>query len=186
FAALWRLLAVTGMRRGEACGLRWDDVDLEGGTLSIRVTRVVVGHEVVESLPKTAASARSIALDARTIQLLRSHAERQEERRRQLGPAYVDSGLVVTWEDGRPVHPSMVTKIFTREARAAGLAPIRLHDLRHSHATAGLEAGVPAKVMSERLGHSSVKTTLDIYSHVSPAIDREAAEKTAAHLFGDM
>ncbi len=185
FGALWRLLAATGMRRGEACGLRWEDVDFESGTVTIRSARVVVDHTVIESRPKTATSFRTVALDDGTVDALRAHRTRQVDQKREWGDAYTDSGLVVTWEDGRPVHPNIVSKTFTRTLDDAGLPPIRLHDLRHSHATAGLEAGVPAKVMSERLGHSSVKITLDTYSHVRPAFDREAARKTAAHLFGE-
>jgi len=182
--ALWTLAATTGMRRGELCGLRWADVDLPGGRLTVRRTRVVVDHVVVESGPKTAAGCRSIALDPATVRVLQAHRKAQAAERLAWGPAYHPSDLVFTWENGEPLHPDLVRKTFQRLARQAGLPPIPFHGLRHAYASAGLAAGVDLKVMSSRLGHSSVAITADTYQHVREQQDQAAAERVAATIFG--
>jgi integrase len=92
----------------------------------------------------------------------------------------MDSGLVFTRPDGSPIHPDLITDWFRRLARAAGLPPIRLHDVRHSYATAALAAGVPAKVVSERLGPATIAITMDVYSHVIPGMDAQAANAVAS------
>jgi integrase len=182
--ALWLLVATTGLRRGEATGLTWADVDLDGARLSVSHSSVVVDHAVVTSSPKSSSSARTIGLDGATVRALRSHRAQQATERLAGGSAYAPSDLVFTWEDGRPLHPGIVTKTFERLARRAGLPPIRLHDVRHSYATAALEAGVPLKVVSERLGHSSIAITGDVYSHVRPEVDQAAADQIAALILG--
>jgi integrase len=96
-----------------------------------------------------------------------------------VGPGYVDSGLVFTHLDGRPLHPDLISDWFERHTCAAGLPKIRLHDVRHSYASAALAAGIPAKVVSERLGHATIAITLDTYSHVLPGLDAEAANTVA-------
>jgi integrase len=183
--AAWLLLATTGMRRGEVAGLRWVDVDLDAGRVSPRRPRVVVDYEVVVSEPKTAKGRRSLALDPATVAALREHCTRQLEQRLAVGPRWQDSGLVFTWPDGRPIHPERFTRWFEQHARAAGLPKIRLHDVRHSYATAALAAGVPAKVVSERLGHATIAITMDTYSHVLPALDAQAAGTVARLILGD-
>ena len=97
-----------------------------------------------------------------------------------MGPRWKDSGLVFTWPDGRPLHPERFSKWFEQHARAVGLPKIRLHDVRHSYATAALAAGIPAKVVSERLGHATIAITLDVYSHVIPGMDAQAANAVAS------
>jgi integrase len=183
--AAWLLLATTGMRRGEVAGLRWVDVDLDAGRISPRRPRVVVNYEVVVSEPKTAKGRRSLALDPATMSALREHRTRQLEQRLAVGPRWQDSGLVFTWPDGRPIHPERFTRWFEQHARAAGLPKIRLHDIRHSYATAALAAGVPAKVVSERLGHANIAITMDTYSHVLPGLDAQAAGTVAQLILGD-
>jgi integrase len=183
--AAWLLLATTGMRRGEVAGLRWVDVDLDAGRVSPRRPRVVVNYEVVVSEPKTAKGRRSLALDPATVAALREHRTRQLEQRLAVGPRWQDSGLVFTWPDGRPIHPERFTRWFEQHARAAGLPKIRLHDVRHSYATAALAAGVPAKVVSERLGHATIAITMDTYSHVLPGLDAQAAGTVARLILGD-
>jgi integrase len=182
--AAWLLLATTGMRRGEVAGLRWPDVDLEVGRVSPRRPRVVVNYEVVVSEPKTAKGRRSLALDPATVAALREHRTRQLEQRLAVGPRWQESGLVFTWPDGRPIHPERFSRWFEQHARAAGLPKIRLHDVRHSYATAALSAGIPAKVVSERLGHATIAITMDTYSHVLPGLDAQAAGTAARLILG--
>jgi integrase len=182
--AFWLLIATTGMRRGELAGLRWADVDLETGRLSVRQPRVVVANQPQASEPKTARGRRSLALDPVTVSALRRHRARQLEHKLAVGARYQDSGLVFTWLDGSPIHPLRFSRWFEQHARRAGLPKIRLHDLRHSYVSAALAAGVPAKVISERLGHATIAVTMDIYSHVLPGLDREAADTVARLILG--
>ena len=123
---------------------------------------------------------RSLALDPATLAALQEHKARQEQERADVGAAWMDSGLVFTRPDGSPINPDLITDWFRRLARAAGLPPIRLHDVRHSYATAALAAGIPAKVVSERLGHANIAITLDVYSHVIPGMDAQAANAVAS------
>lgn len=171
----------TGLRRGELVGLRWADVDLERAQLAVRRSRTVAGRQVVDGTPKSR-RARTIDLDEGTVAMLRRWRARQLEERLAWGPAWVDSGLVFTREDGTPLRPETPAYHLVRLARAAGVPEIRLHDLRHTHATLGLAAGVPAKVMQERLGHSSIQITLDLYSHVVPGMQADAAARIGALL----
>lgn len=182
--AVWLLLATTGMRRGEVLGLRWSDVDLDSARLSVVQTLILVNREVLFSEPKTARGRRSIALDASTVSELRRLRRVQTEERLRFGELYEDHGLVACHEDGSLISPRLFAAWFTQRARDAGLPPIRLHDVRHSYATAALAAGVPAKIVSERLGHSSIAITLDTYSHVLPNMQEQAAEQVAQLILG--
>lgn len=177
--ALFRLAAMTGMRRGELVGLRWDDVDLEGGRLVVRHAITFAGGQLVEGGPKTARGRRSIDLDPVTVATLRSHRTRQLEERLLVGAGYDDRGLVFAGPDGRPWQPDSITGAFDRLVAKHELRRIRLHDLRHTHASHLLAAGVNAKVVSERLGHSSVSFTLDVYGHVMPGQQADAAAAVA-------
>jgi integrase len=141
---------------------------------------VAVNYVVHESEPKTRMGKRSLALDPATVAALREHKARQDQERADVGSAWTDSGLVFTRPDGAPIHPDLITDWFRRLARNAGLPPIRLHDVRHSYATAALAAGIPAKVVSERLGHATIAITLDVYSHVIPGMDAQAANAVAS------
>ncbi|MBV9817999.1 MAG: site-specific integrase [Solirubrobacterales bacterium] len=138
-APIWRLSAMTGMRRGEILGLRWQDVDLDRARLSVRQALVAVGYEVVHSTPKSH-SARVIDLDAETVAQLRAHRARQDGERREWGADYEDQDLVVAKENGEPIHPHTFSQSFERLIEKAALRTIRLHDLRHSHATLALKA----------------------------------------------
>jgi integrase len=183
-AALWMLAASTGMRRGELLGLRWVDVDLELARVAVRQTVVQAGRQVVVSEPKTSRGRRSIALDPRTVAALRAWRAAQVAERLAWGGAWTDSGLVFTREDGTPLHPEWLSDAFAWRVGRAGLPPIRLHDLRHTHASLGLAAGIPVKVMSERLGHTSSSFTADAYQHVTPALEEQAAATVARLVFG--
>jgi integrase len=176
---LWRLATMTGLRRGELAGLKWHDLDFDAGLLHVRQTIVVVGYRAVASEPKTPKSRRTIGLDPTTVAALRQHRARQAEELLAVGIQRTDDGQVFVRDDGRPYHPQQLTKMLAVRAKAAGVPVVKLHALRHGHATAGLELGVPMKVMSERLGHSSLSITADIYSHVSEAVDQAAAAQIA-------
>lgn len=180
-AAAWTLLITTGMRRGEILGLRWTDVDLDNARLAVRQTYVSVDGNAQFSEPKTRKSRRSIDLDGRTVQALRDWRKAQDEDREEwtAAGAWEEHGLVFTQRNGRPLDPDHFSQDFVRLSKEAGLPRIRLHDVRHSHATLLLAAGVNPKVASERLGHHSVAFTLDVYSHVVPGMQAEAAEKIA-------
>ncbi|MDQ3931623.1 MAG: site-specific integrase, partial [Actinomycetota bacterium] len=141
---------------------------------------------VHEDSQKTDASGRTINLDRRTAASLRVTRVTQAQERLAAGPAWSDHGLAFTWEDGRGLHPDWVSHEFARLVEKAGLPRIRLHDVRHTHATLMLKAGVHPKIVSERLGHSSVAFTLDTYSHVLPGMQAEAAEMFADLVVGDM
>src|SRR5665647_1226814 len=171
---LWHTIAMTGMRRGEAIGLRWSDVDLEGGRLSVRRALIPSGREVIVSEPKTAKGRRVIALDPGTVEVLKAQAARQLEEQTQADQVWVDSGLVFTAENGAALDPESVTRYFRQAVKRSMLPSIRLHDLRHTHATLALQAGIHPKVVSERLGHATVSITLDTYSHAIPALQEEA------------
>lgn len=178
-AACWRFLAMTGCRRGEALGLRWRDLDLERGQAML--VQTVVGNRIT-SEPKTERGRRTVALDAATVDGLREHRRTQETERAALGGALEHDSLVFCREDGTAIWPRTLTRSFARHVRTAVLPIIRLHDLRHTHATLALQAGVHPKVVQERLGHATISITLDVYSHAIPAMQHEAATQVAALL----
>lgn len=178
--ALYYLIAFTGLRRGEACGAEWADLDLDAGELTVRMNLVMVGSDVHEGTPKTDSSDAIVALDEGTVEVLRTYKKRQTEERLQWGDAWVDSRKVFTKENGEALYPAWVTEQFERIAFDAGLPPVRLHDLRHGTASMGLAAGIQMKVISARLRHSSVAITSDLYADVLSELARDAAEKTAA------
>jgi integrase len=181
--ALWTLLTTTGLRRGEVAGLTWSDLDLDARQLTISRARVVVDHKVLDATPKTGASGRTIGLDATTVRVLRSHWAKQAAERLAWGPDHAATDLVFTWENGAPLHPDLITRTFKRLAKSAGLPVIVVHGLRHSYASAALEAGVAMKLVSDRLGHSSMAVTADVYSHVRREVDQQAADQVAALIF---
>jgi integrase len=184
-APLWRLLAMTGMRRGEALGLKWSDVDFAGGRVSIQRSRVLAGGAVLEHPPKTRAGRRAVPLDAATLAKLKAWKTQQSAERLAWGPAWVGAGWIFTRDDGQPLHPGLVTKRFGEAVAVARVPRIRLHDLRHTSATLALAAGVHAKVVQERLGHATISQTLDTYSHTTPSLHEGAAAQLAAIVDGD-
>jgi integrase len=174
---MYHLLIVTGMRRGEAVGLRWSDIDLlDRSAVVVQQITEVRGRSIV-STPKTKRSARVLALDDDIVQALRRHREAQLVERRTWGSDVSPDDLVFAREDGRPLRPEYATRHFQALARAAGLPEIRLHDLRHTSASLALAAGIDTKVVSERLGHATIAITANLYTHVIPRLEREAADK---------
>jgi integrase len=183
WAAVWRLMASTGMRRGEVLGLRWNDIDLVAGTITIRSTRIRYGKNTETSSPKTARGNRTIAIGGSTVAALRSWKRAQSTDRLKAGALWRgEHGLLVTNVDGSPANPESFSNLFGKLVREANLPPIRLHDLRHSYATAALADGVPVKVLSQRIGHADVGVTLHVYAHVLPGDDEEAARRADALL----
>ncbi|MBN1461006.1 MAG: site-specific integrase [Armatimonadetes bacterium] len=206
--AMWLTFATTGMRRGEVAGLRWADFHAE--RLEVRQILVPLEHGVITSEPKTAKSRRTVPLDSQTAAALREWRTRQGWERKKWSEAWTETGLIFTRENGKAYHPQSLTDAFLRlqaahnealrtkaretwtreglpldkwpeeEKRLPLLPRIRLHELRHSWATAALRAGINPKVVSERLGHATVAITLDTYSSVLPTMGEEAAAKVAA------
>ncbi|MCG5213114.1 tyrosine-type recombinase/integrase [Streptosporangium soli] len=178
--ALYRLIALRGLRRGEACGLRWTEVNFEAGTVGICWQITQLGWNTVEGTPKTEASDRVIALDEETLKILKAHRIKQAAERLAAGPAWVDSGFVFTNPDGSRLHPHHATDQFQWLAYTAGLPPIRLHDLRHGAASLMLAAGLDVKIVQETLGHTSSTFTRDTYTSVYTEVAKAAAEQTAS------
>ena len=177
--AAWQISAMTGMRRGEVLGLRWKDVDFDNARLHVRQAVVSVAYEVIVSSPKNHL-ARVVDLDPTTLEHLRLHRKRQGVEREVWGKDYEDSDLVVCKENGEPLHPQTYSQAFERIVSKADLPRIRLHDLRHTHATIALSAGIPSKVISERLGHENPAFTLKQYAHVIPGMQADAARAVAS------
>jgi integrase len=178
--AAYLLLATTGLRRGEALGLRWSDLDLDAGRASIRQTVIAIRHTVMIGTPKTAKGRRTVTLDSGTVAALREHRKRQAAERLLMGAGWTDNDLVFCHPDGTMVHPERFSRGFLETVARIGLPRIRLHDLRHGWATMALQAGVHPKVVQERLGHANIGVTLDTYSHVVAGLHEDAAEQVAA------
>jgi len=176
---LWVLLATTGMRRGEALGVRWSDVDLDTGRLRVVQTITQTRSKVMVGEPKTAKGRRSIALDDGTVAVLRAHRKLMLEERLLIGPDFADEGLVFHQVDGSCLRPDAISGQFLRRVRQYDLPRLTLHGLRHTWATLALEQSIHPRVVQERLGHSTIAITLGIYSHVSPTLHDEAAAAVA-------
>jgi len=169
--ALFCIVAYCGLRRGEACGLRWEDVDWDAGAVMIGPTIVQVGWEAVEQdHAKAEASEDWVSLEKIVMDALRAWRRVQAQERLRWGGAWTDTGYVFTHENGQPYHPAQLTKIFYWECFSAGLPPIRLHDLRHGAATLALAAGRSMKEVSAMMRHGSEKITSDIYAAVLPEL----------------
>lgn len=179
-AALW-LTANTGMRRGEILGLRWGDVDFDTACLSVTRSLVSVGYELHETRGKSRTARRCINLDPATMNVLRRWREQRADEDPEFDVRDLDA-RVFSRPDGAPTHPHLLSETFKRLVTRSGLPRIRFHDLRHTHATLLLKAGVPIKVVSERLGHSTPGFTMATYQHVIPGMQQEAAHTFAAIL----
>lgn len=174
--ALWHVAITTGVRPGELRALRWSDLDLEEGRLRVERAITLDGASFVE--PKTKTSCRTIVLTVSALRTLKEHKRRQAEERLKAGSAYASEDLVFCTDRGRPLdHNNLVHHHFAKVLKQAGVPKVRLYDLRHTAATLALQAGVPLKVVSHMLGHAGIATTADVYSHVSPEMQAEAATR---------
>lgn len=177
FEAAFHVLAMTGARRGEVAGLRWIDVDLKGARITIRQALIALEGEIYVSSPKSSRG-RTIDLDRETVKRLEAHRDRQQLQK-AAHRHWHDSGYVFVRDDGSLINPNTLTHAFRWAVDASDLPRIRLHDLRHTHASIAVKAGVPIGVVSERLGHASPEFTLHRYSHVMPGMQRDAADRIA-------
>lgn len=167
-------IAALGLRKGEALALKWDDLDLDAGSLRVRGTLSRIDKQLVVTEPKTAKSRRTLALSPGMVFLLSVHSDLQQIERERAGNLWVESGHVFTTEFGGPLEPSNVLRALKKAAEKAGVAGATVHTLRHSAATTMLEAGVNLKAVSDLLGHADIRITADVYGHVSPELAREA------------
>lgn len=179
---LFEVAIMTGLRRGELCGLKWEDVDLVAGRITVRRNLVQVGSEVVEGEPKTDAGARSVGIPAHVVDLLAKLKDRQDAEREAWAEAYQDSGRVFTYEDGRQLRPGYPSKVLEVLVKRLGLPPMRFHDLRHLFASIQLDAGTPMAMVSKLMGHSTIAITADLYSHLMDDAAARAAEAAASWL----
>ena len=176
FEALYVLAITTGLRRGELLGLRWDDADLDRGTLRVGRALVREGGRWVVGETKTKRGRRRVNLTPRTVAALKAHRKRQLEQRVRLAGLYEDQGLIFASENGTPLNPeNLVKRSFKPLLKRAGLPEIRFHDLRHTCATLLLGRGVHPKIVQELLGHATIAMTLDTYSHYLPSMGDQAS-----------
>jgi integrase len=176
FEALYVLAITTGLRRGELLGLRWDDADLDRGTLRVGRALVREGGRYVVGETKTKRGRRRVNLTPRTVAALKAHRKRQLEQRVRLASLYEDHGLIFASEKGTPLNPeNLVKRSFKPLLKRAGLPEIRFHDLRHTCATLLLGRSVHPKIVQELLGHATIAMTLDTYSHYLPSMGDQAS-----------
>jgi len=174
--ALVTVALALGLRQGEALGLQWSDVDLDAPSLRVGRALQRLNGRLQLVAPKTKLSRRMITLPTAVADALREHRVRQVQARLMAGSAWIDSDFVFTNRRGGPLQGGLVTESFQRLVEDAGLPRMRFHDLRHSCATLMLVQGVPARVVMETLGHSTITLTMNTYSHVMPSLKREAAD----------
>jgi integrase len=175
--ALYVLAVTTGLRQGELLGLKWDDVDMDAGTLSVRRTLTTAKGGPVLSTPKTKGSRRTVKLSQMALEALRNHLARQLEEIDSVGSLWCENGLIFASEVGEPLGRQYVTaRRFKPLLERAGLPEILFHDLRHTCATLLLSKNVNPKIVSEMLGHATIAITLDTYSHVLPTMQESAAK----------
>jgi len=176
--ARWSVALALGLRQGEALALRWEDIDLDSGTLTVkRSMQRLVGKGLVFDEPKSRAGRRAIMLPNGLRDALRSHRAAQLEERLAAGSEWQENGLLFAQVNGRPIDPGSDWKSWKALLALAGVRDARLHVARHTAATLLLQQGVPARVAMQILGHSQISLTLGTYSHVVPELAQEAADR---------
>jgi integrase len=176
YGPLWVLALYTGLRRGELCGLRWGDIEWEGGILHVRQSITVIGGREVVQTPKSGRQ-RTVSVPESLLEALKAHRTRQRAQRLRMGPVWHENDLVFTVGHGGPLHPDNIDLDFKRLIALAEVPIIRIHDLRHTHASLLLRHGEQLTVVSQRLGHTRTSVTSDVYAHVLPDQHRETAER---------
>lgn len=183
-SARWTVALAVGLRHSEALALRWEDVDLENGTLSVRRgLHRVGGQGLVYEEPKAERSRRTVALPGPLVEALRAHRAAQLEERITAGPLWQNHDLVFAQPNGRPIERKSDWRAWKALLREADVRVVRLHDGRHTAATLLLSEGVHPRVVMEVLGHAQMRTTTDTYSHVMPALGRDAADRMGSALW---
>jgi integrase len=184
-SARWTVALAVGLRQSEALGLRWSDIDIDIGTLTVRRgLHRVAGRGLIYEEPKAERSRRTLALPAQLVEALRRHRAVQLEEREDAGSLWEEHDLVFAQVNGRPLDKRSDWEAWKALLRRAGVREVRLHDGRHTAATLLLSEGVHPRVVMELLGHAQMRTTTDTYSHVMPALAKEAAAKMGTALWG--
>jgi len=184
YGPIWLLLALTGMRRGEALGLRWQDINFVEGTMNVSQTYVAISAKMRMSPPKTRAGRRIITLEPTLLDALREHRARQNERRLALGEVWRDHGLVFASEVGTPIQGRNLLREYATLVRKAGVPNISIHGIRHTVATQAIGAGQDIRTLADLLGHSKTSVTTDIYAHVLPHRKRELTQALSQIILG--
>lgn len=175
---LFHTILFTGLRRSEVLALRWSDVDLLLSQISVsRSIHQLRDGSYIFRQPKSAKGRRTVALSPSATQVLREYRDKITTERLLDGNLLRDNDLVFSRSDGSPIRPNTITRVWSDLAKKCGISASRLHDARHSHASIMLKAGVHPRIVQERLGHSTIAITLDIYSHVSPGLQEAAAKQ---------
>jgi integrase len=176
FFTAYLLAITTGMRQGEILGLRWKDIDFEKKLIFVKQILTHDGKELKNGT-KTISGTRTISISVNVCVHLKKTKEKVERDKHLLGGKYIDNDLVVCTKKGSVIQPSNLLKTFKKDTENIGLPKLRFHDLRHTHATMLIEQDINPKIIQERLGHSRIGITLDIYSHVLPSMQQQVAEK---------
>ena len=180
--AMFEVAVLTGMRRGEVIGLRWSDLDMERGTITIRNNRTNAGTSIVENEPKSDSGRRTINYDETVGGVLLEWQLRQQHEAETMGEQWTNTGYVFTYENGQPLKPQYATRLFDKLRVEAGLPVMTFHGQRHESASLLLANGADIALVSKMLGHSSVSITSDLYTHLIGRADREASERAAASI----
>ena len=170
------LAIYTGVRRSELLGLRWSDIDLSKGELSVKKTVVVSRGQIIIGDPKTKSSMRTISMDSKNVELVRTHQERLRTAPCARPDTLLSQSRICVRTDGQPMKPGGLSKGYKRIAQKCGISGVRFRDLRHTHATMLLDTGVGIHIVCARMGHSSVQVTIDNYGHLLPSSDADAAK----------
>jgi integrase len=179
---LWSLALHTGLRQGELLGLRWQDVDLDRGTLTVLQTIQVIDGKIETGVPKSKGSRRTVTIEPPALDALKAWRTRQIEERLKAGPAWTDNGLVFTSQIGTPLFARNVSRRWHQLLDAAKIERRGMHATRHTTATLLMAAGEHPKVVQELLGHATIALTLDTYSHVTEGQRKQATAKLGALL----